>query len=128
MSRWKRRFIWQLHVFTKEIGFCESFLHVCRLHVCRLNPDTLRLRAAEYQALQVRWSQDAQSLDATRQELEQARDELAQEREQREQAEVETLRATVRLSTLEPLVAQLLPASAAGSGLKPISSEETPSP
>ncbi|MEQ7359133.1 hypothetical protein ABQF08_19745 [Xanthomonas campestris pv. campestris] len=35
MSRWKRRFIWQLHVFTKEIGFCESFLHVCRL-----NPNT----------------------------------------------------------------------------------------
>ncbi|MEQ7784576.1 hypothetical protein ABQ078_24265, partial [Xanthomonas hortorum pv. hederae] len=27
-----RRFIWQLHVFTKEIGFCESFLHVCRLN------------------------------------------------------------------------------------------------
>ncbi|WP_039446415.1 hypothetical protein, partial [Xanthomonas vasicola] len=32
MSRWQRRFIWQLHVFTKEIGFCESFLHVCRLN------------------------------------------------------------------------------------------------
>ncbi|WP_460199062.1 hypothetical protein ACE15N_22645 (plasmid) [Xanthomonas campestris pv. passiflorae] len=31
-ERWKRRFIWQLHVFTKEIGFCESFLHVCRLN------------------------------------------------------------------------------------------------
>ncbi|MCC8490471.1 hypothetical protein, partial [Xanthomonas citri] len=31
-ERWKRRFIWQLHVFKKEIGFCESFLHVCRLN------------------------------------------------------------------------------------------------
>ncbi|WP_237716129.1 hypothetical protein, partial [Xanthomonas phaseoli] len=30
-ERWKRRFIWQLPVFTKEIGFCESFSHVCRL-------------------------------------------------------------------------------------------------
>lgn len=32
MSRWKRRFIRQLHVFTKEIGFCELFLYVCRLN------------------------------------------------------------------------------------------------
>ncbi len=32
MSRWKRLFIRQLHVFTREIGFCESFLHVCRLN------------------------------------------------------------------------------------------------
>uniref|UniRef100_A0A808FE96 Uncharacterized protein n=1 Tax=Xanthomonas citri pv. phaseoli var. fuscans TaxID=473423 RepID=A0A808FE96_XANCI len=31
-ERWKRLFIWQLHVFTKEIGFCESFSHVCRLN------------------------------------------------------------------------------------------------
>ncbi|WP_237716563.1 hypothetical protein [Xanthomonas phaseoli] len=31
-ERWKRRFIWQLHVFTEEIGFCESFSHVCRLN------------------------------------------------------------------------------------------------
>ncbi|WP_444485044.1 hypothetical protein [Xanthomonas citri] len=30
-ERWKRRLIWQLPVFTKEIGFCESFSHVCRL-------------------------------------------------------------------------------------------------
>ncbi len=36
MSRWKRLFIRQLHVFTREIGFCESFLHVCRL-----NPKTI---------------------------------------------------------------------------------------
>uniref|UniRef100_UPI001EE66711 replication protein n=1 Tax=Xanthomonas phaseoli TaxID=1985254 RepID=UPI001EE66711 len=37
-EQWKRRFIWQLHVFTKEIGFCESFLHACRL-----NPNLLRI-------------------------------------------------------------------------------------
>lgn len=90
--------------------------------------DTLRLTAAEHQALQVRWGQDAQSLDAARQDLAQARTELAQERERREQAEAETLRATVRLSTLEPLLAQLQPASAGGKGAKRISSEETPAP
>ena len=50
------------------------------------------------------------------------------ERERREHAETETLRATVRLSTLEPLLAQLQPASAGGKGAKRISSEETPSP
>ena len=90
--------------------------------------DTLRLTAAEHQALQVRWGQDAQSLDTARQDLAQARTELAQERERREQAEAETLRATVRLSTLEPLLAQLQPASAGGKGAKRISSEETPAP
>lgn len=88
--------------------------------------DTLRLTAVEHQALQVRWGQDAQSLDAARQDLAQARTELAQERERREQAEAETLRATVRLSTLEPLLAQLQPARAGGKGTKRISSEETP--
>ncbi|MGH8420769.1 MAG: DNA-binding protein [Pseudomonas fluorescens] len=90
--------------------------------------DTLRLTAAEHQALQVRWSQDAQSLDAARQELAQVRTELAQERERREQAEAETLRASVRLSTLEPLVALLQPAKAGGKGSKRISSDETPTP
>lgn len=88
--------------------------------------DTLRLTAAEHQALQVRWGQDAQSLDAARQGLSQARAELGQERERREQAEAEALRATVRLSTLEPLLAQLQPAGAGGKGTKRISSEETP--
>ncbi|RNK83315.1 hypothetical protein C9392_08225, partial [Xanthomonas vasicola pv. vasculorum] len=38
-ERWKRRFIRQLHVFTKEIGFCESFLHVCRLNTSRTPPE-----------------------------------------------------------------------------------------
>ena len=90
--------------------------------------DTLRLTAAEHQALQVRWGQDAPRLDTARQDLAQARTELAQERERREQAEAETLRATVRLSTLEPLLAQLQPASAGGKGAKRISSEETPAP
>ena len=90
--------------------------------------DTLRLTAAEHQALQVRWGQDTQSLDALRQELVQARTALAQERERREHAEAETLRATVRLGTLEPLLAQLQPASNSGKGSKRISSEETPSP
>ena len=90
--------------------------------------DTLRLTAAEHQALQVRWGQDTQSLDALRQELVQARTALAQERERREHAEAEALRATVRLSTLEPLLAQLQPTNAGGKGSKRISSEETPAP
>jgi len=90
--------------------------------------DALRLTAAEYQALQVRWGQDAQALEDARQELTKARSELVQERERREHAEAETLRATVRLSTLEPLLAQLQPASAGGKGAKRISSEETPAP
>ena len=90
--------------------------------------DILRLTAAEYQALQVRWGQDAQSLDAARQELAQGRAELTQERERREHAEAEALRATVRLSTLEPLLAQLQPTNAGGKGSKRISSEETPAP
>ncbi|MFA1721298.1 DNA-binding protein [Xanthomonas campestris] len=90
--------------------------------------DTLRLTAAEYQALQVRWGQDAQNLEAIRQELAQARADLTQERERREHAEADTLRATVRLSTLEPLLAQLQPASAGGKDSKRISSEETPAP
>lgn len=59
MSRWKRRFVWQLHVFTKEIGFCESFLHVCRLNPVKgamagdvfenleIATDTARLGAAK---------------------------------------------------------------------------------
>lgn len=80
--------------------------------------DTLRLTAAEYQALQVRWGQDTQTLDAARQELAQARTELTQERERRELAEAETLRTTVRLSTLEPLLAQLQSASAGGKSAK----------
>lgn len=90
--------------------------------------DGLRLTAAEYQALQLRWSQDTQALEAARQELAQVRTELVQERERRERAETETLRATVRLSTLEPLLAQLQPATAGGKGAKRISSEETPAP
>lgn len=90
--------------------------------------DTLRLTATEFQALQVRWGQDTQTLGAARQQLAQTRTELVQERERRELAEAETLRATVRLSTLEPLLAQLQPASAGGKGAKRISSEETPAP
>ena len=90
--------------------------------------DTLRLTAAEYQALQVRWGQDTQALEVARQELVQARTELVQERERREHAEAQTLRATVRLSTLEPLLAQLQPASADGKGARRISAEETPAP
>lgn len=76
----------------------------------------------------MRWGQDARSLDAARQDLAQARTELAQEHGRREHAETETLRATVRLSTLEPLLAQLQPTSAGGKGAKRISSEETPAP
>ncbi len=47
MSRWKRRFIWQLHVFTKEIGFCESFLHACRLNPTRGYPNRTSLLAGQ---------------------------------------------------------------------------------
>ncbi len=76
----------------------------------------------------MRWGQDTQALEVARQELAQARTELVQERERREHAETETLRATVRLSTLEPLLAQLQPASVGGKGAKRISSEEKPAP
>ncbi len=71
--------------------------------------DALRLTAAEYQALQVRWTQDAQALEAVRAELAGTRADLAQERARREQAEVDALRAGVRLATLEQLLAQLRP-------------------
>ena len=76
----------------------------------------------------MRWGQDTQALEVARQELVQARTELVQERERREHAEAQTLRATVRLSTLEPLLAQLQPASADGKGARRISAEETPAP
>ncbi len=55
------------------------------LHVCRLNPEL----AAE-------------------------RTELVEERQRREHAEADTLRATVRLSTLEQLLAQLRLAHSVG--------------
>ncbi|WP_372469551.1 DNA-binding protein [Xanthomonas dyei] len=71
--------------------------------------DALRLAAAEHQALQVRWTGDVQALESVRTELAAARADLSQERQRREHAEVETLRATVRLSTLEQLLAQLRP-------------------
>lgn len=64
--------------------------------------DALRLLAAEHQALQARWAQDTQTLEA-------ARADLAQERTRREQAEADALRAGVRLTTLEQLLAQLRP-------------------
>lgn len=71
--------------------------------------DALRLTAAEHHALQAHWTQDIQALEAVRGELASARADLAQERERREQAEVESLRAGVRLDTLEQLLAQLRP-------------------
>ena len=76
--------------------------------------DALRLTAAEHQALQTRWAQDTQTLEAARVELASARADLTKERERREQAEVEALRAGVRLTTLEQLLAQLRPDRADG--------------
>ena len=78
--------------------------------------DALRLTATEHQALQARWAQDAQLLETVRAELYSARADLAKERERREQAEVEALRAGVRLTTLEQLMTQLRPDRADGSG------------
>lgn len=69
--------------------------------------DALRLTAVEHQALQARWAQDTQTLEAVRAELTDARAELTKERERREQAEADSLRASVRRDTLEQLLAQL---------------------
>ena len=71
--------------------------------------DALRLTATEHQALQTRWAQDTQTLEAVRTELASARADLTKERERREQAEADALRASVRLDTLEQLLAQLRP-------------------
>ncbi|MDO0848309.1 DNA-binding protein [Xanthomonas campestris pv. campestris] len=71
--------------------------------------DALRLAATEYQALQVRWTGDVQALEGVRTELAAARTDLIEERQRREHAEADTLRATVRLSTLEQLLEQLRP-------------------
>ena len=69
--------------------------------------DALRLTAVEHQALQVRWNQDLQILETLRTELTQARADQLQERQRREQAETDSLRAGVRLETLEQLLVQL---------------------
>ncbi|MEF2156088.1 DNA-binding protein [Luteimonas sp. FXH3W] len=71
--------------------------------------DALRQTAAEHQALQARWAQDLQVLEAAHTELTGARADAAKERERREQAEAKALRAGVRLETLETLLAQLRP-------------------
>lgn len=71
--------------------------------------DALRLTAAEHQALQARWAEDAHTLESQRAELSCGRADLAKERERREQADAEALRAGVRLETLEQLLAQLRP-------------------
>ncbi|TBX01777.1 transposase, partial (plasmid) [Xanthomonas citri pv. aurantifolii] len=76
--------------------------------------DALRLTAAEHQALQARWTQDVQALEGVRAELAAARTELVEERQRREHAEADTLRATVRLGTLEQLLAQLRPPHSVG--------------
>ncbi|MFX3595154.1 hypothetical protein WA698_21620, partial [Xanthomonas arboricola pv. pruni] len=83
--------------------------------------DALRLAATEYQALQVRWTGDMQALESVRTELAAARTELVEERQRREHAEAGTLRASVRLSTLEQLLAQLRPAHSVGEPEKAIS-------
>ncbi|ENZ97267.1 Citron protein [Xanthomonas fragariae] len=69
--------------------------------------DALRLAAAEYQGLQARWTDAVHALESVRAELAAARTELVEERQGREHAEADNLRATVRLGTLEQLLAQL---------------------
>lgn len=75
--------------------------------------DALRLTAVEHRALQTRWAQDTQALETVRAELANARADASKERERREQAEAEAeteaLRAGVRLTTMEQLLAQLSP-------------------
>ncbi|NEL31528.1 MAG: integrase, partial [Xanthomonas euvesicatoria] len=88
--------------------------------------DALRLAAAEHQALQVRWTDDVHALEGVRAELAAARTELVEERQRREHAEADTLRATVRLSTLEQLLAQLRPAHSVGESEKAISAGAMP--
>lgn len=80
--------------------------------------DALRLTAVEHQALQTRWAQDTQTLEAVRAELACARADLTKERERREQAEAEALRAGVRRDTLEQLLAQLRPDHTDGSSTR----------
>ena len=87
-------------------------------HIRQKELDALRLTAAEYQALQARWAQDTQTLEAIRIELASARSDLTKERERREQAEADALRAGVRRDTLEQLLAQLRPDHADGSSAK----------
>ncbi|MDS0026503.1 DNA-binding protein [Enterobacter kobei] len=75
----------------------------------------LRLTAAEHQALQVRWTQDTQTLEAVRAELATAHRDLTKERERREQAQADALKAGVRQDTLEQLLEQLRPNQAKNS-------------
>ncbi|WVL63057.1 DNA-binding protein [Xanthomonas campestris pv. campestris] len=86
----------------------------------------LRLAATEYQALQVRWTGDVQALESVRTELAAARTDLVEERQRREHAEADTLRATVRLGTLEQLLEQLRPPRPVGEPEKAISAGTTP--
>ncbi|MFA8627188.1 DNA-binding protein [Xanthomonas campestris] len=88
--------------------------------------DALRLAATEYQALQVRWTGDVQALESVRTELAAARTDLVEERQRREHAEADTLRATVRLGTLEQLLEQLRPPRPVGEPEKAISAGTTP--
>ncbi len=86
--------------------------------------DALRLLAAEHQALQARWGQDTQALETARAELADARADLAQERGRREKAEADALRSSVRLTTLEQLLAQLRPDGT--DSRMPVSPDATP--
>ena len=88
--------------------------------------DALRLAATEYQARQVRWTGDVQALESVRTELAAARTDLVEERQRREHAEADTLRATVRLGTLEQLLEQLRPPRPVGEPEKAISAGTTP--
>ncbi len=74
----------------------------------------MRLTTADHQCLQARWTDDVQALEGVRAELAAARTDVVEERQRREHAEADTLRATVRLSTLEQLLEQLRPAHCVG--------------
>lgn len=81
--------------------------------------EALRLTAAEHEALQERWAEDARSLATLRTELASAHAETAQERDRREAAESEALRVGVRLETLEQLLVQLRLATTADAAAAP---------
>jgi chromosome segregation ATPase len=90
--------------------------------------DKLRLTAAEHRALEARWAQVTQTLEAVRGDLANARTDLTKERERREQVEAEALRADGRKQTLEQLLAQLRPDRTTGSAVAPVSPDETEDP
>src|SRR3546814_8763932 len=60
--------------------------------------DALRLTAAEHEALQRRWAEDARTLEALRTELASVRTEVAQERQRRSEEHTSELQSLMRIS------------------------------